>query len=50
MTQKFMRWDPVDHLKTDEDMALYLDACLDEDPGDGAVFVLRSTTSPGRRA
>ncbi len=37
MTQKFTRWDPVDHLKSDEDMALYLDACLDEDPGDGAV-------------
>ena len=37
MTQKFTRWDPVDHLKSDEDMALYLDACLDEDPGDGTV-------------
>jgi probable addiction module antidote protein len=37
MTEKFTRWEPVDHLKSDEDMALYLDACLDEDPGDGAV-------------
>jgi probable addiction module antidote protein len=35
--EKFTRWDPVDHLKTDEDMALYLDACLEEDPGDGLV-------------
>ncbi|MGB4910919.1 MAG: hypothetical protein WBO95_02060 [Candidatus Dechloromonas phosphoritropha] len=37
MTQKFTRWDLVDHLKSDEDMALYLDACLDEDPGDGML-------------
>lgn len=31
------RWDVVDHLRTDEDMALYLDACFDEDPGDGRL-------------
>jgi probable addiction module antidote protein len=37
MTEKFTRWDPVDHLQGSEDMALYLDACLDEDPGDGSV-------------
>ena len=37
MTQKITRWDPVDQLKSDEDMALYLDSCLDEDPGDGTV-------------
>lgn len=37
MPEKFSRWDPVDHLKTDEDMAFYLDACLDEDPGDGSL-------------
>jgi len=37
MTEKFTRWDPVDSLKTEEDMALYLDACLDEDPGDGTL-------------
>lgn len=37
MTEQFTRWDPVDHLKSDEDMALYLDACLDEDTGDGKV-------------
>jgi probable addiction module antidote protein len=35
--KKFTRWDPVDHMKTDEDMALYLDACLEEDAGDGLV-------------
>ncbi|MCC6145893.1 MAG: putative addiction module antidote protein [Rhodocyclaceae bacterium] len=37
MTEKFTRWDAVDHLNTEEDMALYLDACLDEDPGDGTL-------------
>ena len=37
MTEKFTRFDPVDHLQSDEDMAIYLDACLDEDPGDGSV-------------
>lgn len=37
MAEKFTHWDPVDHLKTDEDMALYLDACLEEDMGDGLV-------------
>lgn len=38
MAEKFTRWDPVDYLKTEEDMALYLDACLDEDPGDGSLI------------
>jgi probable addiction module antidote protein len=37
MTEKFTRFDPVDHLQSNEDMAMYLDACLDEDPGDGSV-------------
>ena len=37
MTEKFTRWDAADYLKTDEDMALYLDACLEEDTGDGLV-------------
>ncbi len=37
MTKKFTCWDSVDHLQSDGDMALYLDACLDEDSGDGSV-------------
>lgn len=37
MTEKFTRWDPADQLESEEDMALYLDACLAEDPGDGSV-------------
>lgn len=38
MTEKFSRWDAVDDLKSDEDMALYLDACIEEDPGDGSLI------------
>ena len=38
MTEKFSRWDVVDYLKTEEDMALYFDACLEEDPGDGSLI------------
>ena len=37
MAEKFTRWDPADHLKTEEDMALYLDACVEEDTGDGKL-------------
>lgn len=37
MSEQFSRWDPVDQLKSEEDMAMYLDACLEEDPGDGSV-------------
>lgn len=29
-------YDTVDYLKTEEDMALYFDACIEEDPGDGS--------------
>ncbi|MDO9424944.1 MAG: putative addiction module antidote protein [Methylobacter sp.] len=30
MTEKFSHYDTVDCLKTDEDMALYFEACLEE--------------------
>ena len=33
----FSRWDPVDYLKTEEDMAGYLQACLEEAPDDPAL-------------
>lgn len=32
------RWDSAEHLKTDEDMVAYIDACLDE-AGDDAAFI-----------
>jgi len=34
----FSRWDAADTLKTDEDAALYFQACLEEDPGDGSLI------------
>lgn len=37
MAEKFTRWDAADYLETEEDMALYLDACLEEDSGDGSL-------------
>lgn len=35
---KLSKWNVVDHLRTDEDMALYLGACVEEDPGDGSLI------------
>lgn len=35
---KLRKWDVVEHLKSDEDIACYLDACLEEDPGDGSLI------------
>jgi probable addiction module antidote protein len=37
MVEKFTRWDPVDHLATEADQTMYLNACLDDDPGDGSL-------------
>ena len=33
------RWDPAEHLKTEEDIRLYLEACLEEAGGDPAFIV-----------
>jgi probable addiction module antidote protein len=33
----FSRWDVVDSLKTEEDIAFYFEACLVDDPGDGSL-------------
>jgi len=35
---KLKKWDSAEHLKSDEDMALYLEACLDEAGGDAAFI------------
>jgi hypothetical protein len=37
MAEKFTRWDASDHLKTEEDITAYFEACLDDDPGDGSL-------------
>lgn len=38
MTEKFSRWDAADDLKTEEDIALYFEACIEDDPGDGSLI------------
>lgn len=38
MTLKLRKWDVVDQLNTEEDMRLYFEACLEEDPGDGSLI------------
>ena len=38
MTETFTRWDPLNYLKTDEDFRLYLEACAEENPGDGSLI------------
>ena len=38
MTEKFTKYDTAEHLKTNADMAAYLDACLEE-AGDDPAFI-----------
>lgn len=38
MVETFTRWDAAEHLRTKEDMRLYLAACAEEDPGDGSLI------------
>jgi len=38
MAEKFTRYDTTEYLKTDADMAAYLDACLEE-AGDAPAFI-----------
>jgi len=38
MAEKFTRYDTTEYLKTDADMAAYLDACLEE-AGDDPAFI-----------
>ena len=37
MSEAFAKWDVTEHLRTREDARLYLEACADEDPGDGSL-------------
>ncbi|GAB3503662.1 putative addiction module antidote protein [Curvibacter fontanus] len=37
-TVKLRKWDTVEYLKTEEDMVMYLQACMDE-AGDDAAFI-----------
>jgi probable addiction module antidote protein len=38
MSEKFTAWDAVQELKSENDIALYFEACLDDDPGDGSLI------------
>jgi probable addiction module antidote protein len=41
MTELFTRWDSAEYLKTEEDMANYLDACMEE-AGDNPAFIAKA--------
>lgn len=41
MAVTLKKWDILDHLKTEEDMTLYLEACFDE-AGDDAAFIAKA--------
>ena len=41
MIIKTTRWDSAEHLKTDEDVQLYLEACLEEG-GDDPAFIVHA--------
>jgi probable addiction module antidote protein len=41
MTEQFARWDCAEYLKTKEDMAEYLDACMEE-AGDDPAFIAKA--------
>ena len=41
MSIKTTRWDSAEHLKTDEDIQLYLEACLEE-AGDDSAFIVHA--------
>ena len=40
-TVKLKKWDSAEYLKTEEDMALYLEACFEE-AGDDAAFIAKA--------
>ena len=44
---KLRKWDSAEHLKTDEDIALYLDACLEE-AGDDPAFITKALGNVAR--
>ncbi|VVO66832.1 addiction module antidote protein [Pseudomonas silesiensis] len=41
MTEQFTRWDSAEYLKTEEDMANFLDACMEE-AGDDLAFIAKA--------
>ncbi|MGV8862877.1 MAG: addiction module antidote protein [Pseudomonas sp.] len=47
MTVRLTRWDITDHLQTDEDRALFLEACIDE-AGDDSAFMVQALCAIAR--
>ena len=47
MKTKLKKWDSAEHLKTNEDMALYLEVCLEE-AGDDAAFIAKALGTSAR--
>jgi probable addiction module antidote protein len=41
MTVALKRWDSAEHLQTEQDIQLYLEACFDE-AGDDAAFIAKA--------
>ena len=41
MALKWRKWDTAEHLTNDEDIALYMEACLEE-AGDDAAFIAKA--------
>ncbi|HET9048396.1 MAG TPA: addiction module antidote protein [Chiayiivirga sp.] len=41
------RWDSAEHLRTDEEIALYLEACFEE-AGDDAAFIAKALGNVAR--
>ena len=38
MPETFSKWDVAEHLRSKEDVRYYLEACFEEDPGDGSLI------------
>ena len=38
MAETYTRWDVTEYLQTAEEIRLYLEACAEEDPGDGSLI------------
>ena len=38
MSEVFTKWDVTEDLRTKEDARLYIEACAEEDPGDGSLI------------
>ena len=38
MRAKYSRWDAAKYIRNEEEARLYLEACADEDPGDGSLI------------